>query len=98
MVMINWCVRLRVYLIISVLCLDVHLPSAAEPSDDLLMNVSRCRRLVIVLTGAYLEHEWCTDSFQYETPFRYYMQNSIAHTHTHTPAERECALKFGTIP
>uniref|UniRef100_UPI00358E467A single Ig IL-1-related receptor isoform X2 n=1 Tax=Myxine glutinosa TaxID=7769 RepID=UPI00358E467A len=35
-----------------------------EPSDDLIMNVSRCRRLVIILTGAYLEHEWCTDAFQ----------------------------------
>uniref|UniRef100_A0A8C4R853 Single immunoglobulin and toll-interleukin 1 receptor (TIR) domain n=1 Tax=Eptatretus burgeri TaxID=7764 RepID=A0A8C4R853_EPTBU len=42
----------------------VDLLPGLEPSDDLLMNVSRCRRLVIVLTGAYLEHEWCTDSFQ----------------------------------
>lgn len=36
----------------------------AEPSADLIMNVSRCRRLIVVLSVAYLEQEWCNSSFR----------------------------------
>ncbi|NWU98694.1 SIGIR protein, partial [Upupa epops] len=35
----------------------------AEPSADLIMNVSRCRRLIVVLSVAYLEQDWCHSSF-----------------------------------
>ncbi|XP_018418163.1 PREDICTED: single Ig IL-1-related receptor [Nanorana parkeri] len=35
-----------------------------EPSAELLMNVSRCRRLIVVLSLAYLEQEWCQNSFR----------------------------------
>ncbi|XP_068116198.1 single Ig IL-1-related receptor [Hyperolius riggenbachi] len=35
-----------------------------EPSAELLMNVSRCRRLIVVLSLAYLEQEWCQHSFR----------------------------------
>ncbi|NXJ04572.1 SIGIR protein, partial [Odontophorus gujanensis] len=38
----------------------------AEPSADLIMNVSRCRRLIVVLSMAYLEQDWCNSSFRYE--------------------------------
>ncbi|KAF1477180.1 Single Ig IL-1-related receptor, partial [Pygoscelis antarcticus] len=37
---------------------------SAEPSADLIMNVSRCRRLIVVLSVAYLEQEWCNSSFR----------------------------------
>ncbi|CAL8373435.1 unnamed protein product [Arctogadus glacialis] len=36
----------------------------AEPSAELLMNVSRSRRLVVVLSHAYLEQDWCTSNFR----------------------------------
>ncbi|NWX89564.1 SIGIR protein, partial [Nothoprocta pentlandii] len=36
----------------------------SEPSADLIMNVSRCRRLIVVLSVAYLEREWCNGSFR----------------------------------
>ncbi|XP_056384435.1 single Ig IL-1-related receptor isoform X3 [Hyla sarda] len=39
------------------------LPST-EPSAELLMNVSRCRRLIVVLSMAYLEQEWCQNNFR----------------------------------
>ncbi|KAM8939197.1 single Ig IL-1-related receptor [Pelodytes ibericus] len=35
-----------------------------EPSAELLMNVSRCRRLVVVLSLAYLQQEWCQTNFR----------------------------------
>ncbi|NXC84856.1 SIGIR protein, partial [Cercotrichas coryphoeus] len=35
-----------------------------EPSADLIMNVSRCRRLIVVLSVAYLEQDWCNSSFR----------------------------------
>ncbi|NWH68650.1 SIGIR protein, partial [Geococcyx californianus] len=38
----------------------------AEPSADLIMNVSRCRRLIVVLSVAYLEQDWCNSSFRLE--------------------------------
>ncbi|XP_077177367.1 single Ig IL-1-related receptor isoform X2 [Paroedura picta] len=36
----------------------------SEPSADLIMNVSRCRRLIVVLSNAYLEQEWCNSNFR----------------------------------
>ncbi|NXX48703.1 SIGIR protein, partial [Tricholaema leucomelas] len=36
----------------------------SEPSADLIMNVSRCRRLIVVLSVAYLEQDWCNNSFR----------------------------------
>ncbi|XP_053141889.1 single Ig IL-1-related receptor isoform X2 [Hemicordylus capensis] len=36
----------------------------SEPSADLIMNVSRCRRLIVVLSNAYLEQEWCNNNFR----------------------------------
>ncbi|KAM9301710.1 single Ig IL-1-related receptor [Gastrophryne carolinensis] len=35
-----------------------------EPSAELLMNVSRSRRLIVVLSLAYLDQEWCQTSFR----------------------------------
>lgn len=35
-----------------------------EPSTELLMNVSRCRRLIVVLSHAYLEQDWCSNDFK----------------------------------
>nr|XP_025969970.1 single Ig IL-1-related receptor isoform X1 [Dromaius novaehollandiae]XP_025969971.1 single Ig IL-1-related receptor isoform X1 [Dromaius novaehollandiae] len=36
----------------------------SEPSADLIMNVSRCRRLIVVLSVAYLEQDWCNSNFR----------------------------------
>uniref|UniRef100_A0A3Q2HGD5 Single Ig and TIR domain containing n=1 Tax=Equus caballus TaxID=9796 RepID=A0A3Q2HGD5_HORSE len=36
----------------------------AEPSADLLVNLSRCRRLVVVLSDAFLRRAWCSHSFR----------------------------------
>ncbi|NXC32721.1 SIGIR protein, partial [Campylorhamphus procurvoides] len=36
----------------------------SEPSADLIMNISRCRRLIVVLSVAYLEQDWCNRSFR----------------------------------
>ncbi|XP_033823503.1 single Ig IL-1-related receptor [Periophthalmus magnuspinnatus] len=35
-----------------------------EPSAELIMNMSRSRRLIIVLSYAYLEQDWCTNNFK----------------------------------
>ncbi|XP_053305316.1 single Ig IL-1-related receptor [Spea bombifrons] len=35
-----------------------------EPSAELLMNVSRCRRLIVVLSLVYLQQDWCQTSFR----------------------------------
>lgn len=35
-----------------------------EPSAELLMNVSRSRRLIVLLSHAYLEQDWCTNNFR----------------------------------
>lgn len=35
-----------------------------EPSAELLMNMSRSRRLILLLSYAYLEQEWCCASFR----------------------------------
>ncbi|KAM4619408.1 single Ig IL-1-related receptor [Polymixia lowei] len=36
----------------------------SEPSAELLMNMSRCRRLIVVLSHAYLEQDWCSNNFR----------------------------------
>ncbi|XP_044125753.1 single Ig IL-1-related receptor [Bufo gargarizans] len=38
--------------------------ASTEPSAELLMNVSRSRRLIVVLSMAYLEQEWCQNNFR----------------------------------
>ncbi|XP_030645927.1 single Ig IL-1-related receptor [Chanos chanos] len=43
---------------------DTDILPGAEPSAELLMNISRCRRLIVVLSEAYLEQEWCTSNFR----------------------------------
>lgn len=35
-----------------------------EPSAELLMNMSRSRRLIVLLSDAYLEQEWCCANFR----------------------------------
>lgn len=35
-----------------------------EPSAELIMNMSRSRRLIILLSFAYLEQEWCNVNFK----------------------------------
>ncbi|XP_041052838.1 single Ig IL-1-related receptor isoform X4 [Carcharodon carcharias] len=35
-----------------------------EPSAELIMNISRCRRLIVVLSKAYLEQDWCRLNFR----------------------------------
>lgn len=37
---------------------------ATEPSAELIMNMSRSRRLIIVLSFAYLEQDWCNSNFR----------------------------------
>lgn len=39
-------------------------PGFAEPSADLLVNLSRCRRLIVVLSDAFLGRAWCSHSFR----------------------------------
>lgn len=36
----------------------------AEPSAELLTNISRSRRLIVLLSHAYLEQDWCTNNFR----------------------------------
>ncbi|XP_069019100.1 single Ig IL-1-related receptor [Embiotoca jacksoni] len=35
-----------------------------EPSAELLMNISRSRRLIVLLSHAYLEQDWCSNNFR----------------------------------
>ncbi|XP_014651303.1 PREDICTED: single Ig IL-1-related receptor isoform X1 [Ceratotherium simum simum] len=44
---------------------DRDLLPRAEPSADLLVNLSRCRRLVVVLSDAFLRRAWCSHSFRW---------------------------------
>ncbi|XP_032346272.1 single Ig IL-1-related receptor isoform X1 [Camelus ferus] len=44
---------------------DRDLLPRAEPSADLLVNLSRCRRLVVVLSDAFLGRAWCSHSFRW---------------------------------
>ncbi|XP_006789253.1 single Ig IL-1-related receptor isoform X1 [Neolamprologus brichardi] len=36
----------------------------ADPSAELLMNMSRSRRLIVLLSYAYLEQDWCSSNFR----------------------------------
>ncbi|XP_072242095.1 single Ig IL-1-related receptor [Leuresthes tenuis] len=35
-----------------------------EPSAELVMNMSRSRRLIVLLSHAYLEQDWCSNNFR----------------------------------
>ncbi|XP_029010051.1 single Ig IL-1-related receptor [Betta splendens] len=35
-----------------------------EPSAELIMNISRSRRLIVLLSHAYLEQDWCDNNFR----------------------------------
>lgn len=37
-----------------------------EPSAELLMNMSRSRRLIVLFSNAYLEQEWCYANFRWD--------------------------------
>ncbi|KAL7867997.1 hypothetical protein SRHO_G00093810 [Serrasalmus rhombeus] len=43
---------------------DTNILPGAEPSAELVMDSSRCRRLIVVLSQSYLEQEWCTTNFR----------------------------------
>lgn len=43
---------------------DRDLLPRAEPSADLLVNLSRCRRLIVVLSDDFLGRAWCSHSFR----------------------------------
>ncbi|XP_066525066.1 single Ig IL-1-related receptor [Hoplias malabaricus] len=43
---------------------ETNILPAVEPSAELLMDSSRCRRLIVVLSQPYLEQEWCTTNFR----------------------------------
>ncbi|XP_029438541.1 single Ig IL-1-related receptor isoform X1 [Rhinatrema bivittatum] len=43
---------------------DKNILPSSEPSAELIMNVSRCRRLIVVLSLAYLEQDWCSSNFR----------------------------------
>ncbi|XP_029952648.1 single Ig IL-1-related receptor [Salarias fasciatus] len=43
---------------------DNEILPGAEPSADLVMNMSRSRRLIVLLSYAYLEQDWCTQNFR----------------------------------
>uniref|UniRef100_A0A3Q0RWN4 Anoctamin 9a n=1 Tax=Amphilophus citrinellus TaxID=61819 RepID=A0A3Q0RWN4_AMPCI len=36
----------------------------ADPSAELLMNMSRSRRLIVLFSHAYLEQDWCSSNFR----------------------------------
>ncbi|MEE6520367.1 hypothetical protein FKM82_018218, partial [Ascaphus truei] len=36
----------------------------SDPSAELLMNASRCRRLIVILSLGYLQQEWCQSNFR----------------------------------
>ncbi|XP_051917137.1 single Ig IL-1-related receptor [Hippocampus zosterae] len=43
---------------------DNNIMPGSEPSAELLMNISRSRRLIVLLSLAYLEQDWCTGNFR----------------------------------
>nr|XP_033784741.1 single Ig IL-1-related receptor isoform X2 [Geotrypetes seraphini] len=43
---------------------DKNILPSSEPSAELIMNISRCRRLIVVLSLAYLEQDWCSSNFR----------------------------------
>lgn len=53
---------------------------SSEPSAELLMNVSRSRRLIVLLSHAYLEQDWCCSNFRWGVPHR---RNTDLHQWVH---------------
>ncbi|XP_044050378.1 single Ig IL-1-related receptor [Siniperca chuatsi] len=47
-----------------VLLNDNDILPGSEPSAELLMNMSRSRRLIVLLSYAYLEQDWCSNNFR----------------------------------
>lgn len=43
---------------------DCDILPGSEPSAELIMNISRCRRLIVVLSKAYLQQDWCRLNFR----------------------------------
>nr|XP_020514797.1 single Ig IL-1-related receptor isoform X2 [Labrus bergylta] len=43
---------------------DNEILPGSEPSAELLMNISRSRRLIVLLSHAYLEQDWCINNFR----------------------------------
>ncbi|CDQ93897.1 unnamed protein product [Oncorhynchus mykiss] len=43
---------------------DNNILPGGEPSAEFLMNVSHCRRLIVVMSHAYLEQDWCCNNFR----------------------------------
>ncbi|XP_041652668.1 single Ig IL-1-related receptor [Cheilinus undulatus] len=43
---------------------DNEILPGSEPSAELLMNMSRSRRLIVLLSFAYLEQDWCNNNFR----------------------------------
>ncbi|XP_068578551.1 single Ig IL-1-related receptor [Cebidichthys violaceus] len=43
---------------------DNNILPGSEPSAELLMNISRSRRLIVLLSYAYLEQDWCSNNFR----------------------------------
>ncbi|XP_061678750.1 single Ig IL-1-related receptor isoform X2 [Syngnathoides biaculeatus] len=43
---------------------DNDIMPGSEPSAELLMNFSRSRHLIVLLSHAYLEQDWCTNNFR----------------------------------
>ncbi|XP_062918181.1 single Ig IL-1-related receptor [Mobula hypostoma] len=43
---------------------DSDILPGSEPSAELIMNISRCRRLIVVLSKVYLEQDWCKLNFR----------------------------------
>ncbi|XP_060694428.1 single Ig IL-1-related receptor [Hemiscyllium ocellatum] len=43
---------------------DCDILPGSEPSAELIMNISRCRRLIVVLSKSYLEQDWCRLNFR----------------------------------
>ncbi|XP_077424862.1 single Ig IL-1-related receptor [Vanacampus margaritifer] len=47
-----------------VLLNDNDIMPGSEPSAELLTNISRSRRLIVLLSHAYLEQDWCSSNFR----------------------------------
>lgn len=43
---------------------DNEILPGSEPSAELMMNMSRSRRLIVLLSHAYLEQDWCSNNFR----------------------------------
>ncbi|TRY95338.1 hypothetical protein DNTS_034098 [Danionella cerebrum] len=64
---------------------DTNILPGAEPSAELLMNISRCRRLIVVLSQSYLEQEWCATNFRCASSSHTSQPSSGVHTQWSDP-------------